>query len=162
MNVPPAPSPRPSRPLPPPPATPRPPARTSRRGALDPDGGGTAHAHPDSHAATLQLDGQINNTVLSVASGAALLGSGTILGTTTIAGEHAPGSSPGIQTLGNPTYLSGASAPWELWNNTIVNTSTPLDYDQIMVTGNLDFSGQTTFELLFSGSAGPTNFSEVA
>jgi MYXO-CTERM domain-containing protein len=112
--------------------------------------------------AVLKLDGQIDNTALSVDSGATLMGSGTILGTTTIAGLHAPGSSPGIQTLGNLSYLSGASVQWELWNNTILNTSTPPDYDQILLSGNLDFSGATTFNLVFSGSAGPTNYSEVA
>ncbi len=112
--------------------------------------------------AVLKLDGQINNTTLSVAGGATLMGSGTILGTTTIAGLHSPGSSPGIQTLGNLTYLSGASVQWELWSNTILNTATPSDYDQILLTGNLDFSGATTFNIVFSGSAGPTNYSEVA
>jgi autotransporter-associated beta strand protein len=112
--------------------------------------------------AVLQLDGRINNTTLSVASGATLMGSGTILGTTTIAGVHRPGNSPGIQTLGNLSYLSGASVQWELWNNTILNTSTPPDYDQILLTGDLDFTGATTFNLVFSGSAGPTNYSEVA
>jgi MYXO-CTERM domain-containing protein len=112
--------------------------------------------------AVLQLDGQINNTSLDIASGATLMGSGTILGTTTIAGLHAPGSSPGIQTLGNLTYLSGASVEWELWSNTTLNTATPPDYDQILLTGNLDFAGATAFNLVFTGSAGPTNFSEVA
>jgi hypothetical protein len=112
--------------------------------------------------AVLQLDGQINNTTLDVASGATLMGSGTILGTTTIAGLHRPGNSPGIQTLGNLTYTSGASVQWELWNNTILNNTTPPDYDQIVLTGNLDFAGATAFNLLFTGSSGPTNFSEVA
>jgi autotransporter-associated beta strand protein len=112
--------------------------------------------------AVLQLDGQINNTTLDVASGATLMGSGTILGTTTIAGLHRPGNSPGIQTLGNLTYTSGASVQWELWNNTILNNTTPPDYDQIVLTGNLDFAGSTAFNLVFTGSSGPTNFSEVA
>jgi autotransporter-associated beta strand protein len=112
--------------------------------------------------AVLQLDGQINNTSLDVASGATLMGSGTILGTTTIAGLHRPGNSPGIQTLGNLAYLSGASVQWELWSNTTLNTATPPDYDQILLTGNLDFAGATTFNLLFTGSAGPTNYSDVA
>jgi autotransporter-associated beta strand protein len=112
--------------------------------------------------AVLQLDGQINNTSLDVASGATLMGSGTILGTTTIAGLHRPGNSPGIQTLGNLTYTSGASVEWELWNNTILNTSTPPDYDQVLLTGDLDFAGATAFNLVFTGSASPSNFSEVA
>ena len=112
--------------------------------------------------AVLQLDGQINNATRDVASGATVMGSGTILGTTTIAGVHRPGNSPGIQTLGNLTYTSGASVQWELWNNTILNNTTPPDYDQIVLTGNLDFAGATAFNLLFTGSSGPTNFSEVA
>jgi hypothetical protein len=112
--------------------------------------------------AVLQLDGQINNATRDVASGATVMGSGTILGTTTIAGVHRPGNSPGIQTLGNLTYTSGASVQWELWNNTILNNTTPPDYDQIVLTGNLDFAGSTAFNLVFTGSSGPTNFSEVA
>jgi autotransporter-associated beta strand protein len=112
--------------------------------------------------AVLQLDGQINNTTLDVASGATLMGSGTILGTTTIAGLHRPGNSPGIQTLQNLSYLSGASVEWELWSNTILNNTTPPDYDQVMLTGNLDFAGATEFNLVFTGSSGPTNYSDVA
>ncbi len=111
--------------------------------------------------AVLQLDGQINNTALDISSGATLMGSGTILGTTTIAGLHRPGNSPGIQTLQNLTYLSGASVQWELWGNTSTNGS-PADFDQIVVTGDLAFDAATNFNLLFTGSASPTNFSDVA
>jgi autotransporter-associated beta strand protein len=111
--------------------------------------------------AVLQLDGQINNATLDIDSGATLMGSGTILGTTTIAGLHRPGNSPGIQTLQNLSYLSGASVEWELWSNTILNNVTPPDYDQVLLTGNLDFSGATSFNLVFTGSASPTNFSDV-
>ena len=110
--------------------------------------------------AVLKLDGQINNTTLDVASGATLMGSGTILGTTTIAGLHRPGNSPGIQTLGNLTYLSGASVQWELWGNTTTNGSPP-DYDQIVLTGDLAFDAATSFNLVFTGSAGPTDYSDV-
>jgi autotransporter-associated beta strand protein len=111
--------------------------------------------------AVLQLDGQINNATLDIDSGATLMGSGTILGTTTIAGLHRPGNSPGIQTLQNLSYLSGASVEWELWSNTILNNVTPPDYDQVMLSGNLDFAGATAFNLVFTGSSGPSNFSEV-
>jgi hypothetical protein len=111
--------------------------------------------------AVLQLDGQINNATLDVASGATLMGSGTILGTTTIAGIHRPGNSPGIQTLGNLTYTSGASVQWELWGNTTTNGSPP-DYDQIVLTGDLAFDAATSFNLLFTGSASPSNSSDVA
>jgi autotransporter-associated beta strand protein len=111
--------------------------------------------------AVLQLDGQINNATLDIDSGATLMGSGTILGTTTIAGLHRPGNSPGIQTLENLSYLSGASVEWELWGNTILNNVTPPAYDQVLLAGDLDFSGATSFNLVFTGSASPTNFSDV-
>jgi autotransporter-associated beta strand protein len=110
--------------------------------------------------AVLQLDGQINNAALDIASGATLMGSGTSLGTTTIAGIHRPGNSPGIQTFQNLSYLSGASVYWDLWGNTTTNGS-PVDYDQVMVNGNLAFSGATAFNLMFTGSSSPTNFSDV-
>jgi autotransporter-associated beta strand protein len=110
--------------------------------------------------AVLQLNGQINNAALDIASGATLMGSGTSLGTTTIAGIHRPGNSPGIQTFQNLSYLSGATVYWDLWGNTTTNGS-PLDYDQVMVNGNLAFSGATAFNLVFTGSSSPTNFSDV-
>jgi autotransporter-associated beta strand protein len=111
--------------------------------------------------AVLQLNGQINNAALDIASGATLMGSGTSLGTTTIAGIHRPGNSPGIQTFQNLSYLSGATVYWDLWGNTTTNGS-PLDYDQVIVSGNLAFSGATAFNLVFTGSSSPTDFSDVA
>lgn len=110
-------------------------------------------------AGTLVVDGALPNTALDVTAGATLIGSGTIGGLTTIAGRHRPGNSPGIQTLTNLTYMGGSLIDWELWGNTIVNS--PLAYDQISVTGSLTFTGSTTLNLVFTGSAGPSNLSSV-
>ena len=111
-------------------------------------------------AGTLAVNGSLANSSLTVASGATLMGSGTIAGLTTIAGLHAPGNSPGVETFTNLTYNSGASVQWELWGNTATNS--PLAYDQIVVSGDLTFSGVTTLDLVFTGSAGASNFSSVA
>ena len=110
--------------------------------------------------AVLDLDGRIDNSRLDIAAGATLMGSGTTLGLTTIAGIHRPGNSPGIQTFANLTY-SGASVFWDLWGNTTTNGSPP-SYDQIVLTGDLTFDSLTAFNLVFTGSASPSNHSQVA
>jgi len=109
---------------------------------------------------TLAVNGSLANAGLNVASGATLMGSGTIAGLTTLAGIHRPGNSPGVQTFANLTYNAGASVQWELWNNTTANS--PTAYDQIVVNGDLTFSGATVLDLVFTGSAGPTSLSSVA
>jgi hypothetical protein len=48
-----------------------------------------------------------------------------------------------------------------LWGNTTTNGSPP-DYDQIVLTGDLAFDAATSFNLLFTGSASPSDYSDVA
>jgi fibronectin-binding autotransporter adhesin len=97
----------------------------------------------------------------SVAAAAALMGSGTIGGDTTIAGFHNPGNSPGIQTFtGDLSYSGGSSTVlWELGANTTTNS--PLAYDQIVVGGNLDFAGLTTLSLSFNATGSTVNWSDA-
>ena len=98
---------------------------------------------------------------VSVAAAAALMGSGTIGGDTTIAGLHSPGNSPGIQTfIGDLAYSGGSSTVlWELGANTTSNS--PLAYDQIVVGGDLDFAGLTTLSLSFNGAGSTVNWSDA-
>jgi len=97
----------------------------------------------------------------TIASGATLGGSGTILGDTTISGIHTPGNSPGIQTFGgNLTYNASASVNWELAANTVSNTPTVL-FDQIVVGGDLDFAGATLLQLVFNWSGSTVDWSDA-
>lgn len=86
---------------------------------------------------------------VTVASTATLSGTGT-LPATVVNGTHSPGNSPGLQTFsGNLTYNANASLNWELASNSVGTRGT--DYDAINVTGNLDFAGSTTLNLIFNG-----------
>jgi autotransporter-associated beta strand protein len=97
--------------------------------------------------AEIIINGTIGGSLL-VSSGATLSGSGTIEGSTTISGAHTPGNSPGIQTFASDlTYASGSTVTWELGGNT--NQNSPVIYDQLVVNGNLNFSGATTMNLSF-------------
>jgi fibronectin-binding autotransporter adhesin len=100
-------------------------------------------------AGALLINGSTASTsVLTVASGATLGGSGTIGGATTISGTHSPGNSPGIQTFESDLTYDNANVLWELTDNTTSNS--PLAYDQIVVGGNLSFTGTTTLSLSFN------------
>jgi autotransporter-associated beta strand protein len=115
------------------------------------------------NAGTLIIDGDQTNATgaVTVSMGAVLGGSGTIGGNTTISGKHTPGNSPGIQTFaGNLTYEGGAAeVVWELAKNTMIQES-PAVFDQILVGGNLEFTGLTKLAVMFdvdSGSVEWTN-----
>jgi len=108
-------------------------------------------------AGTLLVNGSTaSDSLLTVASGATLGGSGTIGGATTISGIHSPGNSPGIQTFGsNLTYTNAINDPapivqWELTANTTTQGSPTPVFDQIIVGGNLDFAVPTTLTLNFA------------
>ena len=96
----------------------------------------------------------VNGTLsggLTAAAGTTVYGSGTVTGTTTIAGNHNPGNSPGIQTFDDLSYTGGSAAvQWELNANSILNSPTVV-FDQIIVDGDLDFAGFTSLVLLFNG-----------
>jgi autotransporter-associated beta strand protein len=107
---------------------------------------------------TLIVNGSTaSGSALTVSGGAVLGGTGTIGGATTISGTHSPGNSPGIQTFGSSlAYTGGSSAVvWELSANTTTNTANPTaTFDQIIIGGNLDFTGTTTLTLSFNPASG--------
>lgn len=100
---------------------------------------------------TLVVDGSLAGS-LSVGAAGTLAGSGSLGGSVSIAGLHAPGNSPGIQTFdSNLSYSTGAQVAWELTGNDTTNGSNPSAiYDQVVVGGNLSFSGGTSLSLSFS------------
>ena len=93
----------------------------------------------------------------TVSAGATLSGTGTIGGNVTVAGIHAPGNSPGVQTInGNLTYNTGATMEWELVANTTGGSGT---FDQILLpTGNLVFGGATTLSMAFNSAGSLVNW----
>lgn len=108
----------------------------------------------------LVVNGSIASSGLtSVNAGAVLGGSGT-LGTTTVAGTHSPGNSPGVQTVtGNLTYSAGSHVVWELIANSTTGRGT--GFDGIDVTGNLAFTGATTLDLEFALAGSTVDWSDA-
>ena len=81
---------------------------------------------------------------------AILSGEGT-LPSTDIAGLHSPGNSAGLQIIdGDLTYEASSHIKWELFTNGIGTRGS--DYDAVNVTGDLDFKGVTTLNLVFNAS----------
>ena len=113
-------------------------------------GGSTAVTSASIETGRLSIDGTLSGTV-TVAPGGVLGGSGIVNGPITVAGSHAPGNSPGVQTVnGDLDYQSGSSFTWELAANTA--TQGPpggFAFDQVLVGGNLTFSGPTSLVLSF-------------
>jgi autotransporter-associated beta strand protein len=99
-------------------------------------------------AGTLLVNGSTAGGALIVESSGTLGGSGTVGGATTIRGTHSPGNSPGIQTFSTGLTYDNANVLWELTANTTSNS--PLAYDQIVVGGDLSFTGTTTLSLSFN------------
>lgn len=90
---------------------------------------------------------------LIVSSGATLAGAGTIGtngGTAYIAGTHNPGNSPGVQTFNSDLTYDGATVNWELIGN--ANGVPGLNFDSIVVGGNLDFASSTLLNLDFASA----------
>jgi fibronectin-binding autotransporter adhesin len=110
----------------------------------------------------LVIDGSTSSTSLvTVDSAATLGGSGTIGGTTTISGIHSPGNSPGVQTFSNNlSYTTGASVLWELNGNTATQGSPTAVFDQILVGGDLDFTGATAIDLSFIAGGSVVNWND--
>jgi autotransporter-associated beta strand protein len=92
--------------------------------------------------------GSITSNV-TVNSGAMLSGSGTITGAVTVksGGTHAPGNSPGIQSIsGATTYESGSIFAWDLNSNAIGTRGT--NYDGVTVTGALTVQSGAIFRVI--------------
>jgi autotransporter-associated beta strand protein len=116
--------------------------------------GTSGYAGPTTvEAGGLAVNGNLASSLTSILSGATLSGVGLINGTVTIAGNHAPGNSPGTQSFtDNVTYLGGAGLTWELAGNTASASSRGTLYDGVNLTGgNLAFSGSTAMSLSFDG-----------
>jgi autotransporter-associated beta strand protein len=109
--------------------------------------------------AVLDLDGRLDNTAMFVNAGAALMGTGSSAGLTTIAGLHDPGNSPGIQNFNSLTYLASGSVRWELAGNTTADPG--LNYDQILLTGSLTFDPATQFNVVFDGAGSTVNWTDT-
>lgn len=82
----------------------------------------------------LEGGGSLGDTAVTVGPNGTLAGVGTIAGSTTIEGIHAPGTSPGIQTFsGGLTYASTSTLRWELLDN--VTSLRGTHFDGVDVTG---------------------------
>jgi hypothetical protein len=99
---------------------------------------------------TLTANGTIG--AVAVNTGGTLNGAGTV-GTTTVAGTLTPGNSPGVLNVnGNLTMASGGNMVWELFANTATQSS-PAVFDQVLVSGDLAFSGSNGITLNFGTTA---------
>jgi len=95
---------------------------------------------------TLTANGTVGAVVVN--TGGTLNGAGTI-GTATVAGTLNPGNSPGVLNVnGNLTMASGGNMIWELFANTATQIS-PAVFDQVVVSGDLDFAGTNGITLNF-------------
>jgi autotransporter-associated beta strand protein len=134
-------------------------------GTLNITSSGSTHASSAvsvTGTASLVVNGTVNGT-LSTAAGTTLSGTGTISGSATISGIHNPGNSPGIQTFGaNLTYSGGSSVVnWELTADTSTNAPNPSAiFDQLLVTGDLNFAAATTVNLLFDGAGSSVSWTD--
>ena len=111
----------------------------------------------DVQGGLLLLNGTHSGDV-TVASGAALGGSGTVAGLVTVSGAHAPGNSPGNPSYEDLVYQAGATVTWELADN---STSDPgVDFDQIDISGSLSFQGTTLIQLRFDAEGSAVDWSD--
>ncbi len=114
----------------------------------------------DAGSSGAKLDVSSKTGGFTVGAAQTLLGIGRIDGNTQILGTHAPGNSPGLQTMnGNLTYGSGAQLDWELAVNA---SSYPLglrgtNFDGVNVIGAgvLSIQPDVTSNLIFN-TAGST------
>ncbi|QDV51131.1 LamG-like jellyroll fold domain-containing protein [Gimesia fumaroli] len=88
----------------------------------------------------LEVEGTLKTSDVIVSNGATLGGSGNIDAPVTInsGGILSPGSSPGILSTGDLTFIAGSTLNVEI-DGTVAGT----EYDQIQVTGTVDLTGAT-------------------
>lgn len=98
---------------------------------------------------TLLVNGALGNTAVSIASAAALGGTGVLLGPVTVqsGGQFSPGASLGTLTISNNLVLSAGST-----NRFDVNTDT-LEHDRVAGLNTLACGGTLMLELAGSGAA---------
>ena len=101
-------------------------------------------------AGILKVDGSLGSGSLSVAANAWLMGSGTINGPATVSGTLAPGSSPGVITLGSLVLTSTSTTLIE-----VAGTVRGTDYDGVNIAagGGVTYGGILQFS--FGASALP-------
>ena len=103
--------------------------------------------------------GILGASAVTVNSGATLKGSGTLGGDVTLnAGAiHAPGNSPGLQTItGNVTYNSNSIFEWEMDYAAGTEGARGTNYDAVNVGGSVN-GNNSIFEIVLPGS---TDFSD--
>jgi autotransporter-associated beta strand protein len=100
-------------------------------------------------AGTLKVNGVLGSGSLSVAAAAWLMGTGTINGPVTVNGTLAPGSSPGVLTLGSLMLTDTSTAVIEIAS--AGTRGTAYDGISILDAGGLTYGG--TMALAFGGSA---------
>lgn len=114
------------------------------------------------NGATLSGTGSIDGGVL-VNAGGVFTGTLSVGGNSTIAGNHRPGNSPGIQNFdGNLTYTTGAAVEWELASNTNVNQPNPdAIFDTLLVGGDLNFADTTSLNLVFNSAESDVDWNDA-
>ena len=100
-------------------------------------------------AGTLKVNGVLGSGSLSVAAAAWLMGTGTINGPVTVNGTLAPGSSPGVLTLGSLMLTDTSTAVIEIAS--AGTRGTAYDGVSILDAGGLTYGG--TMSIVFGGSA---------
>lgn len=100
------------------------------------------------------------SSTFEVKSGQTLTGSGNITGNTTIAGIHAVGNSPGLQTFSaGLQYLASGVMSWELMADSTANRGITTGYDAVNVSGgSLSVASGATIDLIFNASGSTTDF----
>ncbi len=103
------------------------------------------------------------SSTFQVKAGQALTGSGNITGNTTIAGIHAVGSSPGLQSFSaGLQYLASGTLSWDLAADTTSNRGLTAGYDAVNVTGGtLSVASGATINLVFNSSGATTDFTSI-
>ena len=109
----------------------------------------------------LKVNGSLASSQLTIAANTTLSGIGTIGGDATIEGNHNPGNSPGVQTVGGDlTYSSGSGITIELSDNLNDLSIRGERFDGIDVGGNLTFMGPTSLTLAFDLAGSVVNWND--
>lgn len=128
----------------------------SGSGLLEKTGNGTvtltgsnSHSGPTTvSAGSLRVNGRLENSPVTVKSGATLGGNGTIgaLVTALSGGTISPGNSPGLLTVGTLDLQAGSTTLMEIVGSGSSAGTAGTDYDKLLVigSGGLDYGGTLT------------------
>ena len=94
--------------------------------------------------------GQLDRVSGGVSNDGILSGSGTVTGNVTNGGEFNPGNSPGVFTIDGDLNLLSTS----VINIEIAGLIQGIEYDELIVTGNINFAGQ--LNIIIDNTAGYT------